>query len=89
MFLQEYNNVFLEKGAKRQLFPRDIEYKIKLLPGIKLPHGLIYPLSAERLETFKNTLLKILGMTVLYYLLTPQGPPYYLYQRTTGLHDYM
>ena len=50
-FLREYNNVFSEKGAKRQPLLRDIKYKIKLLPGTKPPYKLIYPLSAEHLET--------------------------------------
>ena len=47
LFLQKYSDVFSEKGAKRQPFLRDAEYKIKLLPVIKPPYGLIYPLSAE------------------------------------------
>ena len=58
MFLQEYNNIFSEKGIKRQPLLRDVKHKIKLLPRTEPPHKPIYPLSAERLETLWKYILK-------------------------------
>ena len=58
LFLQKYSDIFSEEGAKRQPLLRDIKYKIKLLFRTEPLHGPIYPLSAERLETFWRYITK-------------------------------
>ena len=84
MFLQEYSNIFSEKGAKRQPLLKDIKYKIKLLPGIEPPHKPIYPLSAERLKTLWKYIIKNIKNSRIIPFINPAGSPVLFVPKDNG-----
>ena len=85
MFLQEYSNIFSEKGAKRQSLLGNIKYKIKLLREMKPPHSPIYPLSAEYLETLWKYIIENIKKRLDYTIYQPRGIPRII--RTKGQRD--
>ena len=83
-FLQEYSDVFSEKGAKRQPLLRDTEHKIKLLLGTEPPHGPNYPLSAESLETLRKYIAKNIENGRITPSTGPAGPPVLFVPKNNG-----